>query len=313
MIAFSSPPEAGPADDGAIDFGAAVTGSYDDLPKSEAYEARDGTMLPFRRYEPAAPAGNRLIILVHGSAWHGMQFHAMASAFARRGLGTVIVPDLRGHGASPKRRGDVDYIGQFEDDIADLVAAMRAQRDFGEVVVGGHSSGGGLVVRFAGSVHGALADRFILMAPFLKYDAPTTRTNSGGWASPATPRIIGLTILNALGISVFNHLDVISFAMPRQVLDGPYGQTATTRYSYRLNTSFAPRSDYEGDLRAMRQPFLLVAGTQDEAFYADRYEAVISAQTSSGDYAVLPGMNHIGVTLDPAAIDLIAEWIDAKR
>ena len=101
--------------------------------------------------------------------------------------------------------------------------------------------------------------------------------------------------------------------MPRQVLDGPYGQTATTRYSYRLNTSFAPRSDYEGDLRAMRQPFLLVAGTRDEAFYADRYEAVISAQTSSGDYAVLPGVNHIGVTLDPTAIDLIAEWIDANR
>lgn len=312
MIAFSSPPET-VSTEGPIDFAAAVDGSYEGLPESETFEARDGSTLPFRRYEPAGDDSDRLIILVHGSAWHGMQFHKMAGALAERGLGTVIVPDLRGHGVSPERRGDVDYVGQFEDDIADLIAAMGGERDFGEVILGGHSSGGGLVVRFAGSRHGALADRFVLMAPFLKYNAPTTRENSGGWASPATPRIIGLTILNGLGISAFNHLDVISFAMPRAVLDGPYGDTATTRYSYRLNTSFAPRADYEGDLRAMRQPFLLVAGSQDEAFHADRYEPVIASQTDSGDYAVLPGVNHIGVTMDATAIDLIADWISGPR
>lgn len=307
LVAFDRPPANVAAETGPIDFESAISGSYDDLPDREFLPARDGSPLYFRLYE--GQSANRLILLVHGSGWHGMQFHKMAKTLAERGLGTVLALDLRGHGLDPERRGDIDYIGQFEDDIADLIDRLKSRRDYEEVVLGGHSSGGGLVVRFAGGVHGAMADRLILMAPFLKYNAPTTRTNSGGWASPATQRIVGLTILNAIGINWFNHLPVISFAMPRTVLDGPYGETATTQYSFRLNQSFAPRADYEADLRAIHQPLLVIAGAEDEAFIAERYETVISAQTATGTYAVLPGINHIGVTVADAAIATVADWI----
>jgi pimeloyl-ACP methyl ester carboxylesterase len=220
-----------------------------------------------------------------------------------------VVPDLRGHGVAPQRRGDVDYIGQLEDDLADLIEQVQAQGNHDEVVLGGHSSGGGLVVRFAGGAHGAMVDRYLVMAPFLKYNAPTTRPNSGGWASVATPRIVGLTILNELGVTAFNHLPVISFAMPKVVLDGPYGMTATTSYSFRLHASFAPRSDYGGDLAKMTQPFLLIAGARDEAFEAALYEETFSEHTSSGSYVVLAGLNHIGLTTEPLAIEAVADWI----
>lgn len=311
IVAFDSPP-ADVAKDGPLDFAGAISGSYDDLPGMQPYRARNGSTLHFRRYEgPAAP--RRLIVLIHGSGWHGMQFHAMARAMAGRGLGTVVVPDLRGHGPSPERRGDVDYIGQLEDDLADLIAFMKAGNAFDEVIVGGHSSGGGLVVRFAGGPHGALADRFILLAPFLRYDAPTTKPGSGGWAHAATGRIVGLTMLNALHVTAFNDLPVVSFAMPARVLDGPYGRTATMRYSFRLNQSFAPRADYGADLARMVQPFLLLAGENDDAFFADRYESVISARSSGGTYLLLPGVGHIGVTIVPAAIEAVAGWIDPSR
>lgn len=131
------------------------------MPEPTSFTARDGSELPYRLY---AGGPERLIVLVHGSGWHGMQFHTMASALAAQQIGTVVVPDLRGHGTEPERRGDIDYIGQLEDDLADLIVAMG---DFDEVVLGGHSSGGGLVVRFAGGEHGQLADRFMLMAPCL--------------------------------------------------------------------------------------------------------------------------------------------------
>lgn len=309
LVGFDAPPDRPASSGDGIDFASAIAGDYEDLPPLRSYPARDGTALPYRLYGSSGPGARRLVILVHGSGWHGMQFHAMARAIATRGIGTVTVPDLRGHGASPQRRGDVDYIGQFEDDLADLIGSLNAGAVFDEIVLGGHSSGGGLVVRFAGGVHGDLADRFVLMAPFLKYNAPTTRLNSGGWAAPATGRIIALSILNGLGITAFNHLPVISFAMPREVMDGPLGDTATTSYSFRLNQSFAPRSDFEADLRAITRPMLLIAGTSDEAFYAERYEDVISPQTKSGTYILLPGVDHIGVTNGDAAIDAVARWI----
>lgn len=154
----------------------------------------------------------------------------------------------------------MDYIGQLEDDLADLIAARAAPQQ--KVVLLGHSSGGGLFVRFAGGAHRGLIDGAVLLAPFLHHSALTTRENSGGWASVSLRRIIGLAALNKLGITALNDRAVIRFAMPEVVLNGPLGQTATTDYSYRLNTSFAPRADWQTDMASL-PPFLLVAGVQD--------------------------------------------------
>jgi pimeloyl-ACP methyl ester carboxylesterase len=117
-------------------------------------------------------------------------------------------------------------------------------------------------------------------------------------------------MLNAVGITALNHLPVIAFAMPRAVLDGPLGHTATTRYSFALNTSFAPRPDYGADLKRLAgRPFLLVAGAHDEAFFADRYEATIAPHAPGGTYVVLPGVGHLGVVSDEAAIAAVAAFL----
>lgn len=308
LIASQSPRWSPPEKGGELDFGDMLQTDLSDLPPFSHFTARDGIALPFRRYQSAGPT-KRVLIIVHGSSWHGMQFHAMAKAIAGQGLANVVVPDMRGHGFEPSRRGDVDHIGQLEEDMADLIDHLRAEQPNSEIVLGGHSSGGGFVVRFAGGAYGDKASAFILMAPFLKHDAPTTRANAGGWARPAIRRIIGLVMLNAVGIKVLNGLNVISFAVPRAVLDGPYGKSATTAYSYRLNQSFAPRRDYEGDLSAIRQPLLVLAGADDESFVAERYEPVISASTQTGTYHVLPGVNHLGLVNDEKAIGIIASWL----
>lgn len=308
-LAMSQSPEFVPGEGAeGIDFAAAMTADYSSLPEARSFTARDGTALSYRRY--GAQDEGPLVILIHGSAWHGMQFHPMAGWLAERIGGTVVVPDMRGHGRTPVRRGDIDYVGQLEQDMLDLIDALDPERAR-RVVVGGHSSGGGFALRFAGGPHGERADAFILMAPFLKYDAPTTRPNSGGWARPAVRRIIGLTMLNAVGITALDHLPVISFAMPRQVMDGPYGETATVVYSYRLNAGFAPRPDYAADLEAIEQPVLVVAGTEDEAFFAERYEPTMAPHLENGTFRLLPGLGHMGLTSDPATVEAIATWLEA--
>jgi len=309
LVYSDQPAPATPEPGKGMAFESALAIDYSDLPESQTYKARDGAALLFRRYD-GSDGPERFIILVHGSAWHGMQFHAMAKQLAS-GSGTVIVPDMRGHGAKPARRGDIDYISQLEDDIADLITNLKRDRPGAQIVLGGHSSGGGFVLRFAGGDHGGQADAFILLAPFLKYNAPTTRENSGGWAQPAVRRIIGLTMLNAVGVTAFNDLPVISFAMPESVLKGPFGHTATLTYTYRMNTGFAPHADYEADLATIKKPLLVVAGAEDESFYADRYEEVISAHNSTGTYHVLPGVNHLGVVTQEAATSKIAAWLAA--
>lgn len=315
-LTFSQDLETPPMEDGdtgnkGLNFGVLSAGP-DKLPPRLKYSARDGSELDYRFYESAVPS-NKLLVLVHGSGWHGQQFGQMASTLSQLGAAHVITPDLRGHGYSPARRGDVDYIGQFEDDLADLITLVKKSYPSADVILGGHSSGGGLVVRFAGGDHASLANAYLLMAPYLKYSAPTTRENSGGWARPLTRRLIGLSMLNMAGITYFNDLPVIQFNMPKRIREGDLGHTATLAYSYRLNTSFAPREDYEADLAAMTQPFLLIAGSKDEAFFSDQYEPVISAQTSSGRYEIVPNQTHLGIVQYAGSATLIAEWLSGLK
>lgn len=272
-----------------LDFTKTLAGELREGKDQIAILMRDGFELQVRDY-PSDAEDAPLLVLLHGSGWHGLQFDGLAEQLSAQAH--VVVPDLRGHGPKPGTRGDVDYIGQFEDDLFDLIKAKRKPGQ--KIVLAGHSSGGGLVVRFAGGAHGSILDGAVLLAPFLSHNAPTTRTNSGGWARPMLRRIIGLSMLNTFRIRALNHLTIIQFNMPKAVIDGPLGHTATTAYSYRLNTSFAPRRKYLKDAAAL-PPFVLIVGAEDEAFSASLYESTLTSATNKGQYVIVPDTGHLDI------------------
>ncbi|MGB5862695.1 MAG: alpha/beta fold hydrolase [Sulfitobacter sp.] len=292
-----------PVGQAGLDFSDALTAERADPAPLQSIPMRDGYPLQVRTYGGADNVP--LLVLVHGSAWHGLQFDNLANAL--QGDADVIVPDLRGHGTAPDRRGDVDYIGQLEDDLADMIAAVVKPGQ--KVIMGGHSSGGGLVVRFAGGSHGAMLDGAVLLAPYLKYNAPTTREDSGGWVDAATRRIIGLGILNSFGITALNRLPVVAFNMPQEVIDGPLGDTATLSYTHRLNTSFAPRQAYLEDVAAL-PPFVVLAGGADEAFISSQYAPTMGAVTNKGRYDMILGATHLGLVDDPRTRAIIAGFLN---
>jgi alpha-beta hydrolase superfamily lysophospholipase len=256
--------------------------------------------LAYRQY-PAE--SDKVLILFHGSGYHSRYLFPLARFISSEDLAQVYTPDLRGHGLTPTRRGDVDYINQMDDDAADLIELIRKDNPSATLIVGGHSSGGGMAVRFAGSRYGQQADAYLLLTPFLKHNAPTMRPNSGGWASPNFGRIMGLSMLNSAGIRSINDMTIIEFNMPEEALDG----TETLSYSFRLNTAYSPRN-YKKDLSAITQPLLVVAGTADEAFVADKFESVISQYTEV-KVRLLEGLTHFGVVLSPEIQPVIKDWL----
>ncbi len=264
-----------------------------------SYTARDGSTLPLRHL----PCDNApLLIMVHGSGWHGAQFEKLAGSIAKSRLAEVLVPDLRGHGEAPSRRGDIDYINQLEDDVVDLVKAHRKPGQ--KLILLGHSSGGGLVIRAAaGGLRGQI-DHAILLAPFLKYNAPTARASST-WAHALTRRIIGLSLYNLVRDTDHNFRICIQFRFPNAVLNGPLGHTATRAYSYRMMVGFAPRSAYLKDIAALPD-FTLITGKDDEAFHASPYKTTMSQATPRGRYHVVDGIAHLGIVNAPESFALIA-------
>ena len=276
------------------------------LPPIERFQARDGTSLGFRHYAPTGRATGRAAIVVHGSAGSSAtRNHALSMALAARGVETWAV-DIRGHGVSGTR-GDIGYLGELEDDMADFVAVVRKSNPDVPLTLIGHSAGGGFALRVAASPIQNLFARTILLAPYLGYQAPTNRPHSGGWANADVPRFIALGMLNRIGIDCCDSLPVLAFAVPpssEKILTGTY--------SYRLMRNFANHPDYRGDFAAATHPMTIFAGADDELMLSDKYAEAVGGITPAIDVKLIDGVNHMGIVTAPKAISAIADDVATR-
>ncbi len=270
------------------------------LPGLERFHARDGTELAYRHYPARAPATGQMAIVIHGSSGSSAAVHALAQTLGERGIDT-FAPDVRGHGASGTR-GDIVYLGQLEDDLSDLVGIIRKTNPTAPLTLLGHSSGGGFVLRVAGSPIQGLFAQTVLLAPYLGYDAPSTRgSGAGGWASPNIPRLIGLSILRRFGISCCESLPTVAFAVAPNT-----SAILTSAYSFRLMSNFAASRDYRKDLAAASNPVTVFAGAIDELMVPDKYKEALGPRVP---VELIGGVNHMAIVSDPSAISAIADSV----
>ena len=275
------------------------------MPSLERFSARDGTELAYRHYPSRGIPSGKIAILVHGSSGSSPAVHALADALAARGVETYA-PDIRGHGGSGTR-GDIAFIGQLENDLEDLVAFVRKTSPKEPLILLGHSAGGGFALRVACSPIGHLFARTVLLAPYLGYDAPTNRPDSGGWARADIPRFLGLSALRKLGIDCCEALPTLAFAVPPN-----YERILVSAYSYRLMRNFATRG-YRNDFAATSVPVTLVSGADDELMLADKYADAVHAVAPSVEIKLIDGVDHMGIVSDVKAVSVIADDVARVR
>jgi alpha-beta hydrolase superfamily lysophospholipase len=210
--------------------------------------------------------------------------------------------DIRGHGTSGTR-GDIGYLGQLEDDLADFVAVVRKKSPTAPLTLIGHSSGGGFALRVAASPIQGLFDQTVLLAPYLGYNAPTNRPNSG-WASPDIPRIVALSVLRAVGIHCCEALPTLAFAVPANS-----SRTLVSTYTDRLMRNFANHPDFRADIAGATRPLTIIAGADDELMLADKYAEAVRGAPRPVNVKLIEGINHMGIVSDPGAVSLVADYI----
>ncbi|MHB8510450.1 MAG: alpha/beta fold hydrolase [Candidatus Dormibacteria bacterium] len=89
-----------------------------------------------------AAGSGPLVVLVHGITGNSRTWREVIPQLARNY--TVLAPDLLGHGASEKARGDYS-LGAHASTMRDLLVALGHER----ATFVGHSLGGGVVLQFA--------------------------------------------------------------------------------------------------------------------------------------------------------------------
>ena len=266
------------------------------------FTMRDGTVLA-SQYFPAE--SKTTIVLLHGVLSSSFPLNRTSGLLREAASAEVVAIDLRGHGASGGVPGDVDYIGQYEDDVADVIAKIRAAKPGGKVILAGHSMGGGIALRYAMRAGAPPVDGYLLLAPHLGPKSPTNRWEKSeageAFLQVHIPRILGLALFNGVGFTGFNGLRTLFFNLPKEM--------PLRSYSYRAMTGSTP-ADHAPALKAVDKPLLVVVGSKDEAFKADRFEAAIRPY-STGEVVIVAGASHDGVLNEPRTLAAVTRWIAA--
>ena len=252
---------------------------------------------------------NLTIIVLHGilsSSYTNNRFSGLIKEAANA---EVYSLDLRGHGYSDGKPGDVDYIGQYVDDVADVVRKIKQDKPNGKIIIAGHSMGGGISLRYAMNKNTPDVDGYLMFAPQLGENSPTNKVTDSQLNEPENsfmaihlPRLIGLALLNSMGINKWNELPVFFFNLPEGM--------PVRSYSFRSSASMSPR-DYATGLQAIDKPLLVVVGENDEAFNAAAYQDAISTYTE-GNFLMVDGQTHNGIRHDDIAMSRVRDWINTN-
>jgi alpha-beta hydrolase superfamily lysophospholipase len=299
-IAFDSP-----APPRVVPGGGAIPGIGDwdkaEIPAVQKVIARDGTPLTYRAY-PGRP--DRIALLLHGSTGTSLDMHKVAMALQAAGA-TAYAISLRGHGGSGGAAGDVSYVGQLDDDLADFLKALGLDKAGQKRSLVGFSAGGGFTLRVASGPMGGAFDDYIAISPYIASFTDLRGRHLGGWANRATFRVVGLLALERLGIHAFEDLPVVRYAV-----DPVPDDRHTPGYSYRLQRSMHA-DDWRRDFARIAVPTVLLTSDEDDLTNADRLGRLGNPKVS---FREVKGLAHDQMVVDPRALaEIVAIWRDLNE
>jgi len=273
---------------------------YKNVPQK--FMMRDGKQLFSYTYKSESKT---TIILLHGVLSSAYMMNKTAGLLREATRSEVIALDFRGHGQSEGIPGDVDYINQYVDDLSDVIMAVKKEKPNLKIILAGHSMGGGIILRHAMEKEASLVDGYLLFAPHLGVNSPTIKeekivSGEEPFIKLHINRIIGLKMMNAIGETKYNNLPVLFFNLPETM--------PVTNYSYRANESMSPL-DYKKGLNAIDRPLLVVVGSKDEAFDANKFTSAIT-QNSKGEVYIIENETHNGIRHNKKTMEIVSQWVN---
>lgn len=265
-----------------------------------AVPARDGTSLLTRHWPPAGEPWAALLI-VHGVGEHSGRYERTADRIAAAGIG-VDSFDLRGHGGSGGRRGDVARWADLQDDVEDALGRVRASAGGRPVVLLGHSMGGLICLDHVLSGR-PTPDRLVLSAPGLGDGLPAWQHA----VAPIAGRILPtLVIKNAWDGSSLSRDPAVGAATAAD----PWCLTGAT---LRLGAhGFAAQARVNANLARLAVPALVLHGEADP-LVPPRFSEPLAALPGV-TRRTYPGLRHetLNEPEGPAIVDDVVAWLRAS-
>lgn len=135
------------------------------------YTVTDGMPAYLQIWQPESSADVQAVIcLIHGLGEHSGRYAHVAQFMVAKGI-AVVATDLRGHGKSEGRRGDVWAYSTLHDQLDRLLQETAQRFACPNVFLYGHSMGGNIVINYA-LMRKPVIKGIIVSAPFLRTPQP---------------------------------------------------------------------------------------------------------------------------------------------
>ena len=249
-------------------------------------ETEDGTQIYYKDWGTGQP-----VVFSHGWPLNADAWDVQMLFLAQRGY-RVIAHDRRGHGRS-EQTWHGNTMDQYADDLADLVNALNLR----EMVMVGHSTGGGEVARYIGR-HGTkrVAKAVLIGAvPPLMLRTPA---NPGGLPIEAFDQIRASVLADRA--QFFKDLSAPFYGANRpgaQVSQGLrdsfwlQGMQAGFKAVYDCIQAFS-ETDFTEDLKKFDVPTLILHGDDDQIVPIDGSARLSSKLVKGATLKVYPGLPH---------------------
>jgi pimeloyl-ACP methyl ester carboxylesterase len=277
--------------------------------------ATDGVELAVTIYKassthPTEKAPVSLLFYHGGGAHSGAGYQRLARNISEQFGITVYLPDLRGHGASGGPRGDAPSKEQVWKDIDTALEFVVAEQGSPRIFLGGHSSGGGLVVNYAScseSPPPTTIEGYVLVAPELGYKSGTARPGRTEFAKVNIAAFVANGMFGVMG-----HSKAVKLEYPPEILEADEGMVGfnTVNMSNAI-TPESPRKQVKAmgeasETKPQGTPIGLWVGAEDELFVAETVIGFVPEKDCNARVAV-PGKNHLGILVDVHAA--VGQWI----
>ncbi|TKI07835.1 alpha/beta fold hydrolase [Martelella alba] len=247
---------------------------------------KDGTRIAYQDGGDGQP-----ILFSHGWPLSGNAWDAQMLYFGQRGF-RVIAHDRRGHGASDKP-WDGNNMDQYADDLAELIE----QRDLRDVILVGHSTGGGEVAHYIGR-HGTARVAKVVLVGAVPPLMLQTADNPEGTPLAVFDGIRQGTALNrsqffrdlALPFYGFNRAGA-EINTGLQESFWLMGMQGGIKGEYDCIYAFS-EVDYTGDLRKIDKPTLVIHGDDDQIVPIAASGLKTAKEVKGAQLKIYPGGSH---------------------
>ncbi|MFE6168682.1 alpha/beta fold hydrolase [Viridibacillus arvi] len=274
-----------------------------DQSKVANFEATDGLKLAYYSFKTLQPVAT--LIFIHGGGAHsGAGYQKLAIDLSRKYKIDVYLLDLRGHGQSEGARGDTPTKEQLFKDIKSFSEGMKQEGV--PLYLGGHSSGGGLLVNYFSYYPETIFDGYIFVSPEFGYKSNTAKNDIQAPFAKINTKIF---VVNAMSRGAFlGNKSAVSFNYPEEILNAD--PLLLKSISCNMALALTP-SEPQTQFANLDKPFALFVGDKDELF--DPVKLLTYSELPKGNPAYLPishiikNENHLSILLK--AGDLIGETI----